>query len=199
MSAGLVRSHIAWMRDGARVFRWEHYELLEVYDAWLRGATFEACWEGEDCLTGGMYTGCGPLCDAGKINWIFQELFSREVCGCTIDVRRPCSSQRHAFANCGWREGWASAGAVLQAMMEHEQALMMEGGRWGCRWTLQEVQAARAALDARRARATQTASDMEEPADMLWEFDDEEDDDRHDSGGDDDDQDYSSHDDDDVQ
>ena len=130
MSAGLVRSHIAWMRDGARVFRWEHYELLEVYDAWLRGATFEACWEGEDCLTGGMYTGCGPLCDAGKINWIFQELFCREVCGCTIDVRRPCSSQRHAFANCGWREGWASTGAVLQAMMEHEQALM-RGGKGG--------------------------------------------------------------------
>ena len=76
---------------------------------------------------------------------------------------------------------------------------MMEGGRWGCRWTQQEVQAARAALDARRARATRTANDTEEPADMLWEFDDEEDDGRHDSGGDDDGQDYTSHDDDDVQ
>ena len=190
MSAGLVRSHIAWMRDGARVFRWEHYELLEVYDAWLRGATFEACWEGEDCLTGGMYTGCGPLCDAGKINWIFQELFCREVCGCTIDVRRPCSSQQHAFANCGWREGWASTGAVLQAMMEHEQALMRGGGR-----TLREVQAARAALDARRARAARTGSGGEKPADVLTELDEGEDE-RHDSGGDDDDQDYASHDDD---
>jgi hypothetical protein len=37
MSAGLVRSHISGIRDGARVFRWEHYELLEAYDAWLRG------------------------------------------------------------------------------------------------------------------------------------------------------------------
>ena len=196
MSAGLVRMHISGMRDSARVFRWEHYELLEAYDAWLRGVTVKASWDGEDCLTGGMYSGNGPQCDAGWINWIFQKLFAFEVCGCTIDVRRPCSSQRHAFANCGWREGWAPAGAVLQAMMEHEQVSMMD---MGGRRTLQQVQAARAALDARRARAARTANAREEQADMLWELDDEEDDGRHDSGGDDDDQDYTSHDDDDVQ
>ena len=196
MSAGLVRMHISGMRDSARVFRWEHYELLEAYDAWLRGGTVKANWDGEDCLTGGMYSGNGPQCDAGWINWIFQKLFAFEVCGCTIDVRRPCSSQRHAFANCGWREGWAPAGAVLQAMMEHEQVSMMD---MGGRRTLQQVQAARAALDARRARAARTANAREEQADMLWELDDEEDDGRHDSDGDDDDQDYTDDDDDDVQ
>ena len=79
-----------------------------------------------------------------------------------------------------------TAGAVLQAMMEHEQVSMMD---MGGRRTLQQVQAARAALDARRARAARTANDREEQADMLWELDDEEDDGRHDSGGDDDDQD----------
>ena len=64
------------------------------------------------------------------------------------------------------------------------------GGR-----TLQEVQAARAALDARRARAARTGSGGEKPADVLTELDEGEDE-RHDSGGDDDDQDYASHDDD---
>ena len=78
--------------------------------------------------------------------------------------------------------------------MEHEQVSMMGGRR-----TLQQVQAARAALDARRARAARTANDREEPADMLWEFDEEADDGRHDSGGDDDGQDYTDHGDDDVQ
>ena len=53
------------------------------------------------------------------------------------------------------------------------------------------MQAARAALDARRARAARTGSGGEKPADVLRELDDEED-----SGGDDDDQDYASHDDD---
>ena len=71
-------------------------------------------------------------------------------------------------------------------MMEHEQVSMMGGRR-----TLQQVQAAWAALDARKARAARTTNDREEQADMLWELDDEEDDGRHDSGGDDDDQDYT--------
>ena len=118
MSAGLVRSHISGARDGARVFRWEHFELLETYDAWLRGATVEASWEGKDCLTGGMYSGCGPQCDAGWINWIFWKLYFDS----TIDVRRPCGSQHQAFAACGWREGPASAGAVLRLMVQHGQA-----------------------------------------------------------------------------
>ena len=118
MSAGLVRSHISGTQDGARAFRWEHYELLEKYDAWLCGATVEASWEGEDCLTGGMYSGLGPQCDAGWINWIFWKLYFDS----TIDVRRPCGSQHQAFAACGWREGPASAGAVLSLMMQHEQA-----------------------------------------------------------------------------
>jgi hypothetical protein len=127
MSAGLVRSHISGIRDGARVFRWEHYELLEAYDAWLRGGTVEASWDGEDCLTGGMYSGCGPQCDAGWINWIFWKLYFDS----TIDVRRPCGSQHRAFAACGWREGPASAGAVLSLMMQHESALTVRAARAG--------------------------------------------------------------------
>ena len=74
----------------------QHFELLETYDAWLRGATVEASWEGKDCLTGGMYSGCGPQCDAGWINWIFWKLYFDS----TIDVRRPCGFQRRAFAAC---------------------------------------------------------------------------------------------------
>ena len=179
MSAGLVRSHISGIRDGARVFRWEHYELLEAYDVWLRGGTVKASWDGEDCLTGGMYSGCGPQCDAGWINWIFWKLYFDS----TIDVRRPCGSQHRAFAACGWREGPASAGAVLSLMMQHEQA------------------SAQSALTARAARALRAAG-MPFP---RWGFDDEGDSEDGESAGsdeadsDDGDLDGMSHDGDDVQ
>ena len=41
---------------------------------------FEASWGGEDCLTGGLYSGCGPQCDAGKINCALHGGLAARVC-----------------------------------------------------------------------------------------------------------------------
>ena len=79
----------------------------------LRGGTVEASWEGEDCLTGGMYSGDGPQCDAGWINWIFWKLYFDS----TIDVRRPCGSQHQAFAACSCLAGVLLLVYFLQAVL----------------------------------------------------------------------------------
>jgi len=56
MSKVKIDEHMRTVPVVFRVFRFRHYEALEAYDLWRGGTPVDACWEGDGCLTGGMYS-----------------------------------------------------------------------------------------------------------------------------------------------